>query len=84
MQEFEFIRENGKNIFFIVLTHKKDQSDGLVFFVVWVLVGRIRTHSSATPRWGVAPTSANTGGYLYFRPRRKCKSNPSSPTIIGT
>ena len=38
----------------------------------------IRTHLNATPRWGVAATSANTGGYLYFRQRRKCISNPSS------
>jgi len=28
---------------------------------------------NATPRWGVAATSANTGGYHYFLQRRKCK-----------
>ena len=32
----------------------------------------------ATVRWTVAATSANTGGYIYFRQRRKCKQVPSS------
>ena len=31
----------------------------------------IRTNSSATPRWGVAGTSANTDPYICFRHRRK-------------
>ena len=28
---------------------------------------------NATPRWGVAATSANTGGFFYFCLRQKCK-----------
>ena len=40
----------------------------------------IRTHSSATPQWGVAATSANTGRYLCFRQRRKCnRIRPPTP-----
>ena len=35
-----------------------------------------RTDCSGTVRWPVPATSANTGGYHYFRRRRKCKSIP--------
>ena len=35
-----------------------------------------RTDGSGTVRWTVPATSANTGGYLNFRQRRKCKSIP--------
>jgi len=40
--------------------------------VWWRMDGEIRTHSSATVRWTVASTSANTGRYNYFlSPMRK-------------
>ena len=41
---------------------------------------RTRTHSIGTVRWTVPATSANTGGYLYFRHKRKCISSPVTGT----
>ena len=52
---------------------KKNHTKWCGFSFWWL---RTRTHSSATCRWHVAATSANTGGFLYFRLRRKCKSSP--------
>ena len=42
--------------------------------------GRGSKNSYATVRWTVAATSANTGGYIYFCQRQKCKraSSPAS------
>jgi len=51
---------------------------GFVFFLL--CKGRTRTHSSGTVRWTVPATSANTGGYNYFRQKRKCISSPADPT----
>jgi len=42
MREFEFIRKNGKNIFFVAHRHKKTNPFGLVFLCVWAFGGRIR------------------------------------------
>ena len=44
--------------------------------VIFIGGDRTRTYPIATCRWHVAATSANTGGFLYFRLRRKCKSSP--------
>ena len=48
--------------------NKKDHPKGGLFY--WQKRMGIRT-SSATPRWGVAATSANTGGYHNFCPKGK-------------
>ena len=45
----------------------------MAFILCWK---RTRTRSSGTVRWTVPATSTNTGGYLNFRQRRKCKSIP--------
>jgi len=41
-----------------------------------------RTYQNATPQWGVADTSANTGVFNNFLHRRKCKSIPVSDTPL--
>jgi len=52
----------------------------MAFFFSLFAKDRTRTHSRASVRWTLAETSANTGFYLYFRLRRKCKSSPASAT----
>ena len=70
------IRSQKRGISFLQpIARKKTNPNGLVFFLIQG--SRVRTHSSAICRWHIASTSANTGRYLNFRHRRKCKSNPS-------
>ena len=49
-----------------------------------LVTARDRTHLNAPARWAGAATSSKTGGYRYFRPRRKCKSIPVSLFIGPT
>jgi len=51
---------------------------GVAFFFSFFVRSRTRTHSRGTVRWTVSAISANTGGYHYFRHRRKCRSSPAS------
>jgi len=76
----------NKPISFSVRRARKEKviPTGMAFFFSLFARSRTRTHSSATPRWTLAETSANTGFYLYFRLRRKCKSSPASATKLSS